>query len=162
MIDWTKQHCGVILATYDEMVELMPDVVPIIETFPENPKDFIWDVKVHMLMPNQFPCIPNWHYDMVPRVNGKQDFSLVKTEFPLYLWISGNPLPEFEDGREVKPQTWIRFTQLDLHRGTMSKEHTWRGFIRACHKEIAPKRKEGVNAFRRHCQVYLDANNFTW
>lgn len=161
MVDWKQQHCGVILASYKETIELMPDIKEILETFPENVNDFIWDVKVHMLMPNQYPCIPNWHYDHVPRVDGKQEFLLVKTKYPMYLWISNNPLTQFAK-KKIKEQEWIRFTQEDVHRGTKSEEHTWRGFIKATHKEIAPKRKNSINPLRRHCQVYLDSQNFTW
>ena len=79
-IDWTKQHCGVHQASFEQLVELMPDLECIKDSFPENVNDFTWDVKVHMLMPNQFPCIPNWHFDNVPRLNNKQDFDAVKLD----------------------------------------------------------------------------------
>lgn len=98
MIDWTKQHCGVHQATYDQLIELMPDLTELIDTFPENPNDFIWDVKVHMLMPGQYPCIPNWHYDNIPRLNNVQDFSKVRPDLPMYLWVSNAPLTEFRKG----------------------------------------------------------------
>ena len=164
-IKWEEQHCGVHQATYPEMLSLMPDLKELIETFPENAEDFIWDVKVHMLMPGQYPCIPNWHFDNVPRVNGVQDFKLVKPEKPMYLWLSGGPLTEFRDSCEswsVQPLKWVRFTQLDEHRGVQSKDFCWRCFIRATHKDIAPPRKDNHNPLRRHCQVYLDAKTFKW
>lgn len=161
MVDWSKQHCGVHQATYDDLVKYMPDLRPILDSFPDRHEDFIWDVKVHMLMPNQYPCIPNWHYDNVPRVNNKQDFDLVRADLPMYLWISGKPLPEFEDF-PFYPKLWIRFDQTMRHRGTVSKSFTWRGFIRATHKDIAPAIKRGENCLRRHSQVYLDASNFSW
>lgn len=166
MIDWTKQHCGVHQGTYDQLIELMPDLYGLIQTFPEDPHNFIWDVKVHMLMPDQFPCIPNWHQDNIPRVDGKQDFSLIKPELPMYLWLSGPPLTEFRDasGKKwfVRPGSWTRFTQLDEHRGTMSTEFCWRGFIRATHRGILPSTSDGHKPHRRHTQVYLDAAKFTW
>lgn len=162
MIDWSEQHCGVHQADFLEMLELMPDLKDILRTFPENPFDFVWDVKVHMLMPNQYPCIPNWHFDNIPRVNNKQDFDKVQPEAPMYLWISGEPLTEFRETGKIKAGEWYRFTQKDEHRGTMSKDFTWRGFIRATHKSISPQRPRGSNPLRRHCQVYLDANNFSW
>ena len=162
---WEAQHCGVILCPYREMLRLMPDIAPIVETFPENPYDFVWDVKVHMLMPGQYPCIPGWHYDFVPRdEEGKQDFSKIRPDKPMYLWISGHPYTEFERCGErffIRPQEWFRFDQTDLHRGTPSDRHTWRGFIRAAHKDIAP-RKDLHSHLRRHSQVYLDAENFSW
>lgn len=141
----------------------MPDLIDLIETFPEDPMDFTWDVKVHMLMPSQYPCIPNWHYDNIPRLNNVQDFSLVKTHLPMYLYVSGEPLTEFqkEDGTifKIPAQTWFRFTQKDLHRGTISKDFQWRGFIRATHQEIQKPRESYQ---RRHSQVYLDAATFKW
>jgi hypothetical protein len=165
-IDWSKQHCGVHQAEAGEMFELMPDIKRmIIDTFPERVSDFIWDVKVHMLMPNQFPCIPNWHFDNVPRVNNRQDFDLIKPDAPMYLWLSGAPLTEFRrDGRSwlVNPREWVKFTQKDEHRGTISSDFAWRGFIRATHKDIAPQRPKNKDVLRRHCQVYLDAANFSW
>lgn len=165
MVDWTKQHCGVHQASYQQMVKHMPDLIELLKTFPEDLEDFIWDVKVHMLMPSQYPCIPNWHYDNVPRVNNKQDFEKVKPDKPMYLWLSGAPLTEFRKGGEswfIKPKEWVRFTQTDEHRGTMSEDFTWRGFIRATHKDISPMNRKGSDPTRRHCQVYLDVNNFSW
>lgn len=165
MIDWSKQHCGVHQASFEDTLLLMPDVVPILETFPENTKDFVWDIKVHMLMPGQYPCIPNWHYDNVPRVNNIQDFNLVRTDLPMYEWLSGPPLTEFRDREKswfIPSNTWYRFTQKDEHRGTISGDFTWRAFIRATHKGIMPQNRVGENALRRHCQVYLDAAIFKW
>jgi hypothetical protein len=156
------QHCGVHQATYREAVELMPDLIHILDTFPEYVDNFIWDVKVHMLMPNQYPCIPNWHFDNVPRVNNKQDFEKVKPNSPMYLWISNAPLTEFRDGREIIPQTWMRFTQEDEHRGSISRKFCWRMFIRATHKNISPTNKSVSDKLRRHSQVYLDSSNFAW
>lgn len=164
-VNWSLQHCGVHQATYDQTIQLMPDLLVVLNTFPENCEDFIWDVKVHMLMPGQYPCIPNWHYDNIPRVNNKQDFDLARFDLPMYLWLSGSPLTEFKLGLDkffIEPKKWHRFTQKDLHRGTESKEFTWRGFIRATHKEIKPMNLVGHDPLRRHSQVYLDVNNFSW
>jgi hypothetical protein len=69
-IDWSQQHCGVHQAPAAVVAELMPDLQPLLETFPDDLSKFTFDVKVHMLMPGQYPCIPNWHTDFVPRVNG--------------------------------------------------------------------------------------------
>lgn len=162
MIDWSKQHCGVHQSSYLAMKKFMPDLEEILQTFPENPFEFVWDVKVHMLMPNQYPCIPNWHFDNIPRVNNEQDFSKITPDLPMYLWLSGPPITEFKDGREVKPETWIRFTQKDEHRGAMSTDFQWRGFIRATHWDILKQNRTGDSVLRRHSQVYLDASNFRW
>tara|TARA_R100000541_G_C1897352_1_gene84069 strand:+ start:86047 stop:86550 length:504 start_codon:yes stop_codon:yes gene_type:complete len=165
-IDWTKQHNGVHRASDEDLKKYMPDVYQLVfESFPENMEDFTWDVKVHMLMPSQWPCIPNWHYDNVPRVNNVQDWGLVRLDLPMYLWLSGLPLTEFrKDGviSTIEPETWKRFTQADEHRGTRSESFQWRGFIRATHKDILPANPSGDNVLRRHSQVYLDVGNFAW
>ena len=172
-INWSKQHNGVIQGEYSDVLRLMPDLKELLETFPDNPNDFIWDVKVHMLMPNQFPCIPNWHRDMVSRdENLKEDETKIDESKPMYLWLSGAPLTLFKDEQgneyEMKASVWKRFTQRDWHRGQVSKDFTWRGLIRACHKDLGINSKSVNNPFgnkeplRRHTQVYVDANNFKW
>lgn len=165
-IDWTQQHCGLHQASWKDVCENMPDVAELIrESFPDNLENFTWDIKVHMLMPSQFPCIPNWHYDNVPRVNNVQDWDKVRLDLPMYLWVSGEPLTEFrKDGviTKIDPCTWKRFTQADEHRGTRCETFTWRGFIRATHKDILPAKPRGPSVLRRHSQVYLDAENFAW
>jgi hypothetical protein len=141
------------------MMELMPDLKEIMATFPDNVHDFTWDVKVHMLMPRQYPCIPNWHVDNVPREDGRQQFDKVNLTLPMYLWVSGAPLTQFRTGY-IKSQTWIKFNQADEHRGTAASDFTWRAFIRATHKDILPPK--AANHLRRHVQVYLDANEYKW
>ena len=164
-IDWTKQHCGVHQASYEDMMIHMPDLKELIESFPDNPNDFVWDIKVHMLMPGQYPCIPNWHFDNVPRVNNVQDFNLVRLDLPMYLWVSGDPLTEFrKHGKTwfIPKETWFHFTQADEHRGTLCEIFTWRAFIRATHNGIMKTERRGKECLRRHSQVYLDASNFKW
>lgn len=168
MIDWTKQHCGVIEATPTQLHAHMPEVAEmVLATFPHDQSvfDFWWDVRVTMLMPGQYPAIPNWHFDHIPRKTSRtdpnRDFKSVRPDLPMYMWLSGPPFTEFKDGREVKAEEWIRFTQLDSHRAVASKEHCWRGFIRAVHKGIVPVRHD-VPVLRRHSQVYLDAAKFSW
>lgn len=159
MIDWSKQHCGVHQAPAKVVRLLMPDLAGLLDTFPDDENLFTWDVKVHMLMPRQYPCVPNWHTDNVPRINGIQRFDLVKSDMPMYLWVSGAPLTQFQHGY-VEPQKWHRFSQLDQHRGTPASEFCWRGFVRATHVDIQ-KPKNGDH-LRRHCQVYLNADTYQW
>ena len=165
-VEWKEQHPGVHQASWQQLQDLMPDVALLVaKTFVDDPAYFTWDVKVHMLMPGQYPCIPNWHYDNVPRVNNVQDWDRVNLDKPMYLYLSGHPLTEFRKGDSiwtVPAGEWYRFTQEDEHRGTVSETFTWRGFIRATHKDILPANKAGSNPLRRHTQVYLDAANFKW
>lgn len=159
-IDWSRQHCGVHQAPLGVVLKMMPAIRPVFADFPDDPRNFTFDVEVHMLMPGQYPCIPNWHTDFVPRVNGIQRFDLVRPDLPLYLWISGPPLTQFKHGF-LQACRWHRFTQLDEHRGMPASDFCWRGFIRAAHKEICPPRADGRHQ-RRHSQVYVDAASYQW
>lgn len=40
-INWSKQHNGVIQGEYSDVLRLMPDLKELLETFPDNPNDFI-------------------------------------------------------------------------------------------------------------------------
>lgn len=164
-MDWSTQHCGIHRGTALDIQTLMPEVEPLLATFPKNPYRYTWDIKVHMLMPGQYPCIPGWHHDMVPRdESGRQDYSLVRPDESMYLWISGAPFTEYEGAggvKRVEPQVWYEFSQLCRHRGTPSPDHTWRCFVRAVPATLLwPNPPDKV--FRRHSQVYLDAATFTW
>ena len=161
MIDWSKQHCGVHQAPYAAALALMPDLFAVLESFPDplGPQAFTWDIKVHMLMPRQFPCIPNWHQDFVPRPDGRERHDLITPEYPMWMWLSGPPLTEFRTGF-VRAREWVRFTQADEHRGTPSGDFCWRGFIRATHQKLQPPKPSDWP--RRHCQVYLDAGSYRW
>lgn len=160
-IDWSQQHCGVRKADPANLIRLMPDLAGLIETFPDNPEKFSWDVKVHLLMPRQYPCIPHWHTDNVPRVNGIQRFEQCDLSLPMYLWLSGSPLTQFTHGY-VKPRVWHRFNQADQHRGSPAAEHGFRGFVRATHRSIVECYSDPADMPRRHTQVYLDAETFQW
>ena len=91
--------CGVFRATAEETVRAIPELRELIESFPVSAiEDYEFDVKIHMLMPDQFPCIPNWHCDNVPRdSNGTLDYAAtVKEEaVPMLIWLSGTPCTEF-------------------------------------------------------------------
>ena len=176
-IDWSKSHCGVILCDIEKTFELMPEVKPVIQELIDSgqlefdPSEYVVDVKVHMLMPNQYPCIPNWHCDFVPRdENLKLRPDLITGE-KMYLWVSGEPRTEFrKPPKKIQTENfeWVEFTQKDSHRGVMSTIRTWRCFIRLTPKRLIKERPTGNNddshrgSLRRHCQVYLDASSFTW
>lgn len=157
------RHPGLFHCPLDYAAEVMPELEEVFESAPIPPRvDYTVDVKVHMLMPGQFPCIPNWHCDFIPRDENKNKRpELVNPEHKMFLWLSGPPLTEFADGREVRPREWVEFTQLDEHRGTPSEEFTWRTFIRLVPSALCPPESPD-KWLRRHTQVYLDAENFEW
>jgi len=168
-IDWSKSHNGIMLCSFEQTIELMPEVKPILdELIPqlELPMDeYVVDVKVHMLMPGEFPCIPNWHMDFVPRdENLKQDFGGI-TDEKMYVWVSGAPFTEFKSNNGnyfIEGQKWIEFSQRDVHRGVASDIHTWRAFLRVIPKKFIHPTTINIGKLRRHTQVYLDSNKFTW
>lgn len=153
-----------------------------------NPEEWEVDVKVHMLMKNQYPCIPNWHCDNVPRgTDGEVDYQRIQDwSIPMLLWVSDGPETEFLTERlqlpeepashlalaeairehgtateRIKPQTWYSMTQRTPHRGTKAEADGWRIFVRLTHRTIAPDRPV-LSYLRRHSQVYLDATTFSW
>lgn len=170
MIDWSKSHNGVMLCDWSKALELMPEIAPILTDLKPHLtlplEDYAVDVKVHMLMPSQWPCIPNWHRDFIPRdTNNRQIPSAISGE-TMWEWISGPPFTEFmrPDGSTyfIEPQKWHAFTQNDVHRGTMSTAFTWRCFIRVIPKKFIHPTTTNINQLRRHTQVYLDSTKFTW
>jgi hypothetical protein len=177
MIDWSKSHNGVILCTLDETLKLMPEVEPVLTELIDSGElefdinDYLIDVKVHMLMPEQYPCIPNWHCDFVPRDSELKLRPDLITGEKMYLWVSGEPKTEFRETPErIKTENyeWAVFTQRDSHRGVKATKRTWRCFIRLVPKSLVKDRPTGNKdalhrgKLRRHSQVYLDANTFNW
>lgn len=157
---------GLIKCPINDAEKFMPEVSRVLNPLREQKlegDDWYVDVKIHMLMPNQWPCIPNWHSDLVPR----DEFGALMPEKVdqtqrMYLWLSGPPYTVFFDERKVEPNTWIEFDQLDVHRGTMSEAHQWRMFIRVAPGSLVQRPNKGLDVLRRHTQVYLDSKNFTW
>ena len=170
-IDWSKSHNGVMLCSFEQTLELMPEVAPILdELYPilELPIcDYAVDVKIHMLMPNQWPCIPNWHRDFIPRDENLKRSAKEITGETMYMWLSSAPLTEYKNSETkesyFKPaQQWHTFNQNDLHRGTMCEEHVWRCFIRVIPKKFIHSTTINIGQLRRHTQVYCDSRKFNW
>ncbi len=142
---------------------VMPELKGVFDSCPLPHDEYYVDAKIHMLMLGQWPCIPNWHGDAIPR---DADGNLLPEEADLtqkmFLWISGPPLTEFKDGRKIEPQTWVEFNQLDIHRGTISNDFQWRLFIRMMPKDLTVRPRDANNCIRRHTQVYLNAVDFIW
>lgn len=169
-IDWSESHNGVMLCSIKETYELMPEVKPVIDElipFLEHaPEEYVVDVKVHMLMPGEYPCIPNWHQDFVPRDENLKKKPKEITNDKMYLWVSGAPYTEFKKVvRKIKTKnfTWTEFTQRDVHRGQKSGIHTWRCFIRLIPKWFIHPTTINIGQVRRHSQVYIDdPGKFKW
>lgn len=161
-----KLTCGLYACPLDEAPRLMNGLDELLNELPNAvtwyPSRWVIDVKVHMLMPGQWPCIPNWHTDFCPRdESGRRQPERRDGAYKMYLWLSGPPYTEFLDGREIEPRKWMVFDQFDIHRGVAATEHCWRMFMRVAPVEIAPSVPPQMWK-RIHTQVYLDAANFQW
>lgn len=170
MLDWSKSHNGVMLCTFSQTVELMPEVAPILETIKPHlefeESEYVVDVKVHMLMPGEYPCIPNWHRDFVPRDEELNQKPKEISGEKMYLWVSGEPKTEWKTySKKIETEVgdWVEFTQNDFHRGIKSNIHTWRCFIRIIPKKFIHPTTINIGQIRRHSQVYIEEpNKFRW
>lgn len=191
-------HCGLFRAPLNLASGLMPSMHPLIASAPvSDPENWELDIKVHMLMKDQYPCIPNWHCDNVPRREGRTSYDLIGDHSgphmfgyeqgpPMYLWLSDVPTTEFlavpfVSGKvpqshadvaqamrdydpatyRIQPNAWYSMDQATPHRGRPATRNGWRVFARLTHKSIAPARPV-LSVIRRHAQVYLEADHFTW
>ena len=177
--------CGLISCPLPVAYEALPELAPLYDSCPvEDPADWVIDVKIHMLQPETFPCIPDWHCDAVPRgADGKTQFDKTTPEAPMWLWVSGHPETRFAANMAVidkieshadlssnadkfdvemcESQRWYRFTQLSPHQGRAAEKFCWRIFARITHKSIAPANPTS-SVLRRHAQVYLDSSRVSW
>jgi hypothetical protein len=162
-----KLHPGLFHCPLSKVGKLMPEIIPVLKEAPlRQGEKYIVDAKVHMLMPGQWPCIPNWHYDNVPRDKKRnQLWHKRDSKKVMFLWVSGDPLTEFRRPgglpMNIPEKQWVEFTQFDEHRGTMSRKHTWRIFIRLTPEPLLKAAKPS-EWLRKHSQVYLDVNSFKW
>lgn len=89
--------CGLFRAPLHLAAALMPSMAELVASVPvPDPENYELDIKVHMLMVGQYPCIPNWHTDMVPRDETGLRFDFIQPSAPpILLWISDGPCTEF-------------------------------------------------------------------
>lgn len=167
--DWSKSHCGVMLSSFEKTVKMMPEVKPILDDLiphlEHDVKNYVVDVKVHMLMPGEFPCIPNWHRDFVPRDENLKKKNKEITGDKMYLWVSSEPKTEWKKPPKKldTEYEWIEFDQNAVHRGKKSENHVWRCFIRVIPKWFIHPTTINIGEYRRHSQVYIDnPDKFRW
>jgi hypothetical protein len=176
----------------EDFTPFMIESMDMLKSEGHNPCEWEVDLKIHMLMEGQIPAIPNIHCDNVPRVGGKTRYDLIEEKVrPMYLWVSDEPTTEFicrdwdtkdytpsshgdladyvklksKDGlrmQKIPPKTWVKMNQKTPHRATVATKAGWRVFCRLTHNSITPVRPVDSSYIRRHCQVYLDCNKFSW
>jgi len=96
---------GLFRATFGEAQKYLPELNRLYLSATQmliskglDPNAYELDIKFHMLMANQHPCIPNWHCDNVPRdKNGNTQYGLIEGDdaYPMFIWLSGTPCIEF-------------------------------------------------------------------
>lgn len=100
----SSMPCGLHRGSYCEFRSLFPELVdPLLLAPVKDLKEYEIDLKIHMLMKGQYPCIPNWHCDNVPRdADGNLKYGEVQEDAPpMLLWLSGKPTTEFLIGPET-------------------------------------------------------------
>lgn len=192
-----KMPCGLHRANIAQAFELMPELHELYENLPQevlsdlvdDPESWLIDVKIHMLMRGQFPCIPNWHCDNVPRDDdgNLQYGEITPNAKGMYLYLSGAPKTEFigidqkvnqvenhgqlddlikRNGvttQHIPSGQWVKMWQNTPHRGVPAMKSQWRLFVRLTHKSLVGgfMARQQVNPLRRHAQVYLPYD-FNW
>lgn len=122
---------GLFRANVVDVYEHMPHLSSLLDSIPAEVDidQYEIDIKVHMLMKNQYPCIPNWHCDNVPRneKTGATDYTLAeqlvdKSEPPMFLWVSGTPCTEFLSRDVVVDGVSSHGDVAEFLHGMLSKE----------------------------------------
>ena len=141
----------------------------------------IIDTKSVLLMQGQYPCIPGWHCDGVPRPHrgAQPDVSLI--DEPVYHFVcvidqNDSPATEFLTDTKLicvdKRQVWssvnrqvpddadiyraasgeiVQFQRGQLHRGNQAQQQGWRYFFRLSFYHMPV-----MNEIRNQVQVYVD------
>jgi hypothetical protein len=93
----------------------------------QNDKNIIIDTRVNMLMKGQYPSIPGWHCDAVPRgYNGQPDFSQCDDSVQHYMCLVSDRLNEESDS--------VSGTQFitNLRRYSLDPDKVWQSL----HEEV--------------------------
>jgi hypothetical protein len=148
----------------------------------ENP---IIDVRVHHLQKGQYPAIPGYHLDWIPRRNKGQNPDLTAipdaTHYMLIVGIDSltefvaetvtfdlpdeNPFAYVTDQvkqgairrRHALSGSIVKFTSHDWHTATRAEGPEWRLLIRA--SDVA---RRPVNEIRKFSQVYIPIQEASW
>lgn len=142
------------------------------------------DSRVTQTMIGQYPSMPGWHCDDVPRSGyGQPDISRIDDNIQHFMCIlstaDNHTCTEFitEDTeveidhndvwgsldrnikpnktKRIKPGEIIKFNQTAIHRATETIEAGWRFFIRASFTYREPK-----NEIRKQVQIYVGRNGW--
>mgnify|MGYP000662257710 CR=1 FL=1 len=166
---------------WDPIRQMMSKLGPL-------PATAVIDTRVHMLMPDMYPCIPGWHVDGAPRVDNVPQLhkaSPYLTHFimnvgdcaPTHM-VSGGRVFDVEGDEaykelDQKVNDWLdgdrgyikaesgviyKLTGRTIHRGSPATKRGWRWFGRI---SIGDEAKP-ENEIRTQTQVYLSTLNKGW
>lgn len=146
-------------------------------------QQIVIDTRVTMTMPGQYPSIPGWHCDDVPRPNGQPDMRLIKSEVKHLMcilsdkedvscteFVTENVDVDLDENRVwasldeeinklkpmtgfIKPGQIVLFDQNTIHRASPTKQGGWRLFFRLSYTHRKP-----INEIRKQVQVYTPIN----
>jgi len=61
-----KLPCGLHRCPTEEVEEYLPEMLELVRSAPiSNLDEWEVDIKIHMLMDGQYPCLPNFHCDYI-------------------------------------------------------------------------------------------------
>lgn len=151
-MDLKRIQAGLINIPFWDCYNNYPELKDILDSF--NPKEFpkelyCFDIRIHSLSPGEYPGIFNWHHDT------NTFKSNIKPTTKLYLWVSNEPLTEFQEYGKIPEKTWFEFNTNDLHRALPSKTFCDRLFIRAA-PEIYCYVPSSEERIRTKSIVYLE------
>lgn len=145
----------------------------------------IIDVRIHHLRKDEYPAIPGFHLDWIPRKNKgtEPDMTRIPSGHHVVMIIGETSLTEFLDIplelefpdtqpfayansyiKDHRLPVWnvssgdlVRFTSRDWHRPVPAQGTEWRLFIRASQVEVRP-----ANQIRTQSQVYIPIQEARW
>lgn len=152
------------------------------------PTTAVIDTRVHMLMPEMYPCIPGWHVDGAPRENNIPQLHKASDHVTHFIMNAGDCAPthmlsgvvgfdvegdEAYKELDAKVNGWLdgdrgyrkaesgviyKLTGRTIHRGSPATKRGWRWFGRISIGDEATP----ANEIRTQTQVYLSTLNQGW
>lgn len=160
-----------------------------LESIDFDQHDWIIDSRVHMLMPEWYPCIPGWHHDDIPRHkhNGQPNYDNPEYKSDHIMMVVGSTshtefinceteLPEVTNGTIYR--VWDEFIEREYSHNIYKVrsgeiiDFTWQDFHRGVAADKTCWRffiraskntdRKPKNEVRNQVQVYLSPLNLGW
>lgn len=84
--------------------------------------EWVLDTRVHQLKRGWYPCIPGWHFDFMPRFNGKVTHSIKVSAGKLFMFIL-----DFGTGSmaTIDPESWERASNIPETYNDLNNWYRW-------------------------------------